>query len=97
MVKKKSSIKADKTSNMKQFEVELLDIGLDERTKINNMVIDQMNNAGQNIDNHIPPFDYWTDIIFIGTDWTKEDVNKYDNDQIMAIAGRIIEKANKKK
>lgn len=93
----KTKIKADKTTKMKEFEVELLDVGLDERTKINNMVIEQMNKAGDNMNNHIPLFDYWTDIIFIGTNWSKEEVNKYDNDQIMAIAGMIIEKANKKK
>lgn len=77
-----------KGESIKQFNVEIKQLTLDERAEINDMIIDT--EISKN-------FSFWLKIIRIGTDWTDEEINNYSTDEIVAIAGSIIEETNKKK
>tara|TARA_R100000808_G_scaffold14669_1_gene34499 strand:- start:8053 stop:8310 length:258 start_codon:yes stop_codon:yes gene_type:complete len=77
-----------KGENIKQFNVEIKQLTLDERAEINDMIIDTEMSKN---------FSFWLKIIRIGTDWTDEEINNYSTDEIIAIAGCIIEETNKKK
>ena len=77
-----------KGEGFKPFDCELKDINLTERAEINDMIIDT--EISKN-------FSFWLKIIRIGTDWTDEEINNYSTDEIVAIAGSIIEETNKKK
>tara|TARA_R110002020_G_scaffold144793_1_gene317949 strand:- start:140 stop:397 length:258 start_codon:yes stop_codon:yes gene_type:complete len=77
-----------KGESIKQFNIEIKQLTLDERAEINDMIIDT--EISKN-------FSFWLKIIRIGTDWTDEEINNYSTDEIVAIAGSIIEETNKKK
>ena len=77
-----------KGESIKQFNIEIKQLTLDERAEINDMIIDT--EISKN-------FSFWLKIIRIGTDWTDEEINNSSTDEIVAIAGSIIEETNKKK
>ena len=73
---------------IKPFEVELKEITMDERIEINDMIFDS--NLPKN-------FSFFVKLIEIGTELSKDDLNKFSNDEIYAIADEVIASANKKK
>ena len=73
---------------IKPFEVELKEITMDERIEINDMIFDS--NLPKN-------FSFFVKLIEIGTKLSKDDLNKFSNDEIYAIADEVIASANKKK
>ena len=73
---------------IKPFEVELKEITMDERIEINDMIFDS----------DLPKnFSFFVKLIEIGTELSKDDLNKFSNDEIYAIADEVIASANKKK
>ena len=73
---------------IKPFEVELKEITMDERIEINDMIFDS--NLPKN-------FSFFVKLIEIGTELSKDDLHKFSNDEIYAIADEGIASANKKK
>lgn len=73
---------------IKPFEVELKEITMDERIEINDMIFDS--NLPKN-------FSFFVKLIEIGTELSKDDLHKFSNDEIYAIADEVIASANKKK
>tara|TARA_Y100001973_G_C5159890_1_gene312933 strand:+ start:732 stop:983 length:252 start_codon:yes stop_codon:yes gene_type:complete len=73
---------------IKPFEVELKEITMDERIEINDMIFDS----------DLPKnFSFFVKLIEIGTELSKDDLHKFSNDEIYAIADEVIASANKKK
>lgn len=72
----------------KPFEIELKDINMDEREEINNMIFDTQKDKN---------FSWFLKVIELGTNYSRDDLNKYSNDELFAISGKVIESANKKK
>ena len=73
---------------IKPFEVELKEITMDERIEINDMIFDS---------NLPKKFSFFVKLIEIGTELSKDDLHKFSNDEIYAIADEVIASANKKK
>ncbi len=86
-----AKVKAAKNQEFKSFEIELKELGLKDRCKLNDEMI------AKSKGDEIPGFSYWIDVIRIGTELTDEEINKYSTDEIVAIAQKIFEEANKKK
>ena len=42
-------------------------------------------------------FTFWVDIIRKGTSFAEDDINKYSNEELYALGGKVIEEMNKKK
>ncbi len=77
-----------KGESIKQFNIEIKELTLDERAELNDMIIDEA----------IPKnFSFWLKVIRLGSDLTDDEINSYSTDEIVAIAGSIIGEANKKK
>ena len=70
------------------FELELKEITMDERIEINDMIFDSK--LAKN-------FSFFVKLIEIGTELSKDDLHKFSNDEIYAIADEVISSANKKK
>jgi hypothetical protein len=72
------------------FEIEIEEIGWDQRVIINDeyqkAIIDKELN-----------FSFWSKIIFNNTHLTKEELHKYSYEEIHSFALTLIEEANKKK
>ena len=84
-------IKPNKDQAFKKFEIELKELDLKSRCKLNDEIIKKSQS------NEMPGFSYWVDVIRIGTDLSDEEINKYSSDEIAAIANAIFEEANRKK
>ena len=83
----KVKIKSD-GNIFKPFDIELKEINMDEREEINNMIFDSQKNKN---------FSWFLKVIEIGTSLSREELNKYSNDELFSISGKVIEQANKKK
>ena len=73
---------------IKHFELELKEITMDERIEINDMIFDSK------LDKN---FSFFIKLIEIGTNLGRDELHKYSNEEIYAIADEVISSANKKK
>ena len=81
----KAKVKGEK---VKEFSLEIKELTLDERAELNDMIVDES----------LPKnFSFWLKVIRLGCDLTDDEINRHSTDEIVAIAGSIIEEANKKK
>ena len=85
---KKVTVRDDKTKKFKPFDVELKDVTMDEREEINNLIFDTQNEKN---------FTWFLKIIQLGTNYTRDDLNYFSNDELFALSGVVIENVNKKK
>ena len=85
-------IKPSEKQTFKSFEIELKELGLDERSKLNDNFTNAFNESNQ-----LPKFSFWVDVIRNGTSLSDEEINKYPTEELIAIANKIFEVANKKK
>ncbi len=81
----KVKIKGDE---FKPFDVEIKDLNLSERTKINDMLIDE---------SRAKNFSFYIEVIQIGTDLEEDQINSYSSSELIAIAEEVYKSANKKK
>ena len=84
-------IEPNDEQDFKKFEVEIKDIGWKQRCQLNDAMIKQ-NSGGK-----IPPFSWWGEIVLKYTELKESELKKYSTDEIIAIANKIFELANKKK
>ena len=87
----KIKIKPAESQKFNEFDIEIVDISWKLRCELN----DKFNEAGQEA--KIPPFSFWGNIVLKFTKLKEEELNKYSTDEIIAIANKIFEVANKKK
>ena len=86
-----TKIQPTEDQDFKQFEVNIKDIGWRQRCQLNDAMIKEQGNG------KMPPFSWWGDIVLKYTDLKENELNKYSTDEIIAIANKIFELANKKK
>tara|TARA_R100001594_G_scaffold150294_1_gene210909 strand:+ start:56 stop:325 length:270 start_codon:yes stop_codon:yes gene_type:complete len=72
----------------KPFEVELKTLNLSQRAEINDMLTDESRTKN---------FSFYLDVIRLGTDLSDEELNDYSSDELIAMATKVYESANKKK
>tara|TARA_R110002020_G_scaffold94709_1_gene227660 strand:- start:223 stop:501 length:279 start_codon:yes stop_codon:yes gene_type:complete len=84
-------IKPSEGVDFKEFEVEIKDITWKMRCNLNDLMIEE------NAKNGTPTFSWWGNIVLQYTELKEEELNKYSTDEIIAIANKIFEVANKKK
>ena len=77
-----------KGEGFKTFEIELKVLNLTDRAEINDLIMDTDVNKN---------FTFWIDIVKKGTSFTEDELNKYSNEELYGIGGKIIEEMNKKK
>ena len=77
-----------KCEGFKNFECELKELNLTERSEINDMIFDT--EAKKN-------FSFWLDIIKRGTSLSDDELNKYSNEEIYGLGASVIIEMNKKK
>ena len=77
-----------KGDGFKTFEVDIKELNLTDRSEINDFIMDS--EVKKN-------FTFWIDIVKRGTSFAEDDINKFSNDEIYALGGRIIVEMNKKK
>ena len=79
-----------KNKEFKTFKIDLKELGLDERSELNDKFMEAAVDG-------VPKFSFWVDVVTQGTDLPDEEINKYSTDELIAIANKIFEEANKKK
>ena len=79
-----------KGEGVKSFKLEIKDFNLNERIDLNNLLYKFFNN-------NEGMFGPAIDIVRISTDLSDEEINKYSNDEIFAIAISVSNFVNKKK
>ena len=79
-----------KNKEFKTFKIDLKELDLDQRSELNDKFMVEANNS-------IPKFSFWVDVVRQGTELPDEEINKYSTDELIAIANKIFEEANKKK
>ena len=84
-------IKPNDEQDFKQFEVNIKDINWKQRCKLNDNML-KVNKGGE-----IPPFSWWGGIVLEYTELKESELNKYSTDEIIAIANKVFDLANKKK
>ena len=77
-----------KGEGFKPFDVELKELNLTDRSEINDLIMDTSIKKN---------FTFWVDIIRKGTSFAEDDINKYSNEELYALGGKVIEEMNKKK
>ena len=77
-----------KGEGFKPFDVDIKELNLTDRSEINDFIMDS--EVKKN-------FTFWIDIVKRGTSFAEDDINKFSNDEIYALGGRIIVEMNKKK
>ena len=77
-----------KGEGFKPFDVDLKELNLPDRSEINDLIMDT--SVKKN-------FTFWVDIIRKGTSFAEDDINKYSNEELYALGGKVIEEMNKKK
>ena len=77
-----------KGEGFKPFDVDLKELNLTDRSEINDLIMDT--SVKKN-------FTFWVDIIRKGTSFAEDDINKYSNEELYALGGKVIEEMNKKK
>ena len=86
-----TSIEPSENQDFKKFDVPIKTITWKMRCELNDMMIES------NSDGNVPKFSWWGNVVLKYTDLKEEEINKYSNDEIIAIANTIFEVANKKK
>ena len=84
-------VKPTEDQEFKTFEISIKDINWKMRCELNDKMIQQNENG------KMPPFSWWGDVVLKYTALKEEELNKYSTDEIIAIANKIFEVANKKK
>ena len=84
-------IEPSKNQEFKSFDIDIKAIGWKKRCELNDMM---MQNG---LNGKTPLFSFWGDICLKFTPLKEEELNKYSTDEIIAIANKIFEEANKKK
>ena len=85
------SVKIDpKSKEFKSFNIDLKILNLDERSELNDKFMEEANNG-------VPKFSFWVDVVRQGTDLSDEEINKFSTDELIGIANKVFEEANKKK
>ena len=79
-----------KNKEFKTFKIDLKELDLDQRSELNDKFMVEANNS-------IPKFSFWVDVVRQGTELPDEEINKFSTDELIAIANKIFEEANKKK
>lgn len=79
-----------KNKEFKTFKIDLKELDLDQRSELNDKFMEEANNG-------VPNFSFWVDVVRQGTELPDEEINKYSTDELIAIANKIFEEANKKK
>ena len=87
----KIKIKPEENADFKTFEIDIKDITWKQRCQLND---DMIKATG---DGQVPAFSWWGNIVLEYTDLKETEVNKYSTDEIIAIAQKIFDIANKKK
>ena len=77
--------------SFKTFEISIRDITWKMRCELNDMMLKENSNGA------MPTFSWWGNIVLKYTDLKESELNKYSTDEIIAIANKIFEVANKKK
>ena len=77
-----------KGEGFKPFDVDLKELNLTDRSEINDLIMDTSIKKN---------FTFWVDIIRKGTSFAEDDINKYSNEELYALGGKVIEEMNKKK
>ena len=80
--------KSKGAGKFKPFEVEIKEVNMDEREIINNCIFDSKIEKN---------FTWFLKIIETGTNYSRDELNKYSNDELFALSGMVIECVNKKK
>ena len=81
----KVKIKGDE---FKPFEVDIKELNLSDRTKLNDMLIDEKRAKN---------FSFYIEVIQIGTDLDEDQINSYSSSELIGLAEEIYKSANKKK
>ena len=84
----KLKVKPNANQDFKAFEIEARQLNLQQRTELNDKLMDQ--SVPQN-------FTFWICIIKENTTYSDDELNEYSLDELVAMASAIIESANKKK
>ena len=84
-------IKPNDEQDFKSFEVEIPNIGWEKRCELNNLMV------SANKDEETSLINFCGEIVLKFTELSKEELNKYSSDEIIAISNTIFEEANKKK
>ncbi len=84
----KLKVKPNANQDFKAFEIEARQLNLQQRTELNDKLMDQ--SVPQN-------FTFWIGIIKENTTYSDDELNEYSLDELVAMASAIIESANKKK
>ena len=79
-----------KNKEFKTFKIDLKELNLDERSALNDKFMQEAHEG-------LPNFSFWVDVVRQGTDLPDEEINKYSTDELIGIANKIFEEANKKK
>ena len=79
-----------KNKEFKTFKIDLKELNLDERSALNDKFMQEANEG-------LPNFSFWVDVVRQGTELPDKEINKYSTDELIAIANKIFEEANKKK
>tara|TARA_R100000808_G_C2099379_1_gene117003 strand:- start:590 stop:850 length:261 start_codon:yes stop_codon:yes gene_type:complete len=79
-----------KNKEFKTFRIDLKELNLDERSALNDKFMQEANEG-------LPKFSFWVDVVRQGTELPDEEINKFSTDELIAIANKIFEEANKKK
>lgn len=82
---KKVKVEGEK---FKSFQVEAKELTLDERAELNDLIYD--GDVKKN-------FSFWLKVIRLGTFLSDAEIHNYSTNEIISIAGTIIEETNKKK
>ena len=77
-----------KGEGFKPYDVDLKELNLTDRSEINDLIMDTSIKKN---------FTFWVDIIRKGTSFAEDDINKYSNEELYALGGKVIEEMNKKK
>ena len=84
----KLKVKPNANQDFKAFEIEARQLNLQQRTELNDKLMDQ--SVPQNLT-------FWIGIIKENTTYSDDELNEYSLDELVAMASAIIESANKKK
>ncbi|QDP67911.1 MAG: hypothetical protein Tp1122DCM00d2C27307611_1 [Prokaryotic dsDNA virus sp.] len=90
MKKVKLKVCPDKNQghSFKAFEIEVLELNLQERAELNDKVMDPEIKKS---------FSFWLSIIQDCTNYSDEELNSYSLEELVQMSSVIIENANKKK
>ena len=82
-------VKPTKEQDFKEFQVPMKEISWKMRCELNDDMVKASSDG-------TPTFSWWGNVVLKYTDLKEQELNKYPTDEIIAIANRIFELANKK-